>query len=420
MSTSTVALDRAYLLDWYRRNRERSASIFALVDERSYTERPIALRHPFVFYEGHLPAFSFLTLNVRGLGETPLDPGLEKLFERGIDPSSPEAARAHERSTWPDRATIETFASACDNRVRAALSTAELAQDQVPSLVRGQAAYTILEHEQMHHETLLYIVNQLDYAHKGRIAQEHHDHAPPRNEFRTIEAGIATLGADRDTLAFGWDNEFEHHEVHVPAFSIQRYPVTNADWLEFVHAGGPVPTFWREREGEYFVRGTFEELPLPRSWPVWVSNQQAQAYAAWRGAGLATEAQYHRAAFGSPAGLERPLPWGGDTPLATHGNFDLARFDPEPVDTHPAGDSAWGIADLIGNGWEWTSTTFAPFGGFEPMASYPQYSADFFDGKHFVMKGASPVTARELIRRSFRNWFYSDYPYMYAKFRLVG
>jgi len=75
---------------------------------------------------------------------------------------------------------------------------------------------------------------------------------------------------------------------------------------------------------------------------------------------------------------------------------------------------------LVGNGWEWTSSVFAPFPGFEPMASYPQYSTDFFDGRHYVMKGASPVTARELIRPSFRNWFYGDYPYMYAKFRCVA
>ena len=134
---------------------------------------------------------------------------------------------------------------------------------------------------------------------------------------------------------------------------------------------------------------------------------------------LATEAEYHRAAFGTPQGPERAFPWGEETPAAVHGNFGFQRYDPEPVDAHPAGASAWGVHDLIGNGWEWTSTPFAPFAGFEPMASYPQYSADFFDGKHFVMKGASPVTATELIRRSFRNWFYADYPYMYAKFRLA-
>jgi formylglycine-generating enzyme required for sulfatase activity len=135
---------------------------------------------------------------------------------------------------------------------------------------------------------------------------------------------------------------------------------------------------------------------------------------------LPSEAEFHRAAFGAPSGEERHFPWGDAKPDARFGNFDFARFDPEPVDAHPAGVSAWGVADLIGNGWEWTSTQFAPLPGFEPMASYPQYSADFFDGKHYVIKGASPVTAAELVRRSLRNWFYADYPFMYAKFRCAA
>jgi len=91
-----------------------------------------------------------------------------------------------------------------------------------------------------------------------------------------------------------------------------------------------------------------------------------------------------------------------------------------PVGSYPAGASAWGVHDLVGNGWEWTSTVFAPFDGFSPMASYPEYSADFFDGQHYVMKGGSPATAKELLRRSFRNWFRSNYPYVYATFRTVG
>jgi formylglycine-generating enzyme required for sulfatase activity len=75
------------------------------------------------------------------------------------------------------------------------------------------------------------------------------------------------------------------------------------------------------------------------------------------------------------------------------------------------------VQDLVGNGWEWTSTPFAPFDGFRPMPSYPEYSADFFDGGHYVIKGASPATARELVRRSLRNWFRPNYPYVYAAFR---
>ena len=98
---------------------------------------------------------------------------------------------------------------------------------------------------------------------------------------------------------------------------------------------------------------------------------------------------------------------------------DFSSYDPEPVGSHPAGRSAWGVDDLVGNGWEWTSTTFAPFPGFRAMASYPEYSADFFDGEHMVMKGASPVTAADLLRPTFRNWFRPRYPYVYATFRCV-
>jgi formylglycine-generating enzyme required for sulfatase activity len=155
------------------------------------------------------------------------------------------------------------------------------------------------------------------------------------------------------------------------------------------------------------------------SWPVYASHDLAEAFCVWSGARLPSEAEYHRAAFGTPAGDERAYPWGSAPPAPQHGNFDFRRFDPEPAGSSPAGASAWGVEDLIGNGWEWTSTPFAPFAGFAPMASYPQYSVDFFDGKHYVMKGASPVTSTNLIRRSFRNWFYADYAYMDATFRRV-
>ncbi len=420
MISTTPGLDRSALIDWYRRNRERSAQLFALIDDDAFRARPIPLRHPFIFYEGHLPAFSFLTLNERALGQAPIDLAYEKLFERGIDPGSTDAARAHERGDWPSRAQVEAFAHICDERVIDALARATLVDPDVPKLRRGQSTYTILEHEPMHHETLTYIIHQLDYAQKGRIAQEHHDHAPVPSPLLGVGAGTAHLGADPDAIPFGWDNEFGPIAVDVPRFAMQRYPVTNGDWLRFVEAGGPVPVFWVERDGEFVLRGVFEELPLPRSWPVYVSHDHAQAYAEWAGMLLPTEAQFHRAAYGTPDGSDRFYPWGDAPPDAMHGNFDFERFDPEPVNAHPAGASAWEIEDLIGNGWEWTSSVFAPFPGFEPMASYPQYSTDFFDGKHYVMKGASPVTARELIRPSFRNWFYGDYPYMYAKFRCVA
>ncbi|HEY1975622.1 MAG TPA: SUMF1/EgtB/PvdO family nonheme iron enzyme [Candidatus Baltobacteraceae bacterium] len=415
-----ATLDRERLVSWYRRNRRRSAQLFDLVREEAYHDRPIPLRHPFVFYDGHLPAFSFNTLCGRGLQEPPVDPELQRLFERGIDPGSATDARRHERVDWPAVDEVHRFAAECDARVERALATADIDRNDRPMLVRAQAAYTILEHEQMHHETLTYIIHQLDPSRRRSIEQHHVDRAAPAPAFCDVEAGTATLGTTLDDVAFAWDNELPEHTVDVAAFTIARYPVTNADWLRFVEQGGSRPHFWVERSGQWYLRTFYEEIPLPRSWPVYVTHRQARAYATWTGTRLPTEAEFHRAAYALPGGGERAFPWGEERPEPQHGNFDFQRFDPEPVDAHPAGASAWGVRDLIGNGWEWTSTPFAPFDGFEAMASYPQYSADFFDAKHYVMKGASPVTARELVRRSFRNWFYDDYPYMYAKFRCVN
>jgi iron(II)-dependent oxidoreductase len=160
---------------------------------------------------------------------------------------------------------------------------------------------------------------------------------------------------------------------------------------------------------------------LPESWPVYVTWAEARAYAAWRGLRLPSEAEFHRAAYGTPSGGERRYPWGDAIPDGRlPGNFDFERWDPEPAGLRPESVSAFGVHDLVGNGWEWTASVFGPFDGFVQHASYPEYSADFFDGEHFVMKGASPLTARGLVRPGFRNWFRPRYPFVYAAFRCAG
>ena len=163
----------------------------------------------------------------------------------------------------------------------------------------------------------------------------------------------------------------------------------------------------------------FEEIPLPLSWPVYVSHAEAAAYARWAGKRLPTEAEWQQAAYGSNGGVERAFPWGAETPGPEHGYFDFERWDPAPVDAFPRGRSAFGLDGLLANGWEWTASPFEPFAGFQAFPFYEGYSANFFDGKHFVMKGGSPRTDRSMLRRSFRNWFQPHYPYVYAGFRCV-
>src|SRR5687767_10845258 len=171
------------LADAYRRNRARSRALFNLLSEEAYYSRPIDLRHPVVFYEGHLPAFSFNTLVKRALGGPVIDPHLERLFARGIDPPSPangdgvtspsktSQSSARAADPWPDRAVVRAFADEADRRVLEALMNADLDRPGHALLDRAEAAHAILEHEAMHQETLLYMWHRLPHDQKQRPLQ---------------------------------------------------------------------------------------------------------------------------------------------------------------------------------------------------------------------------------------------------------
>ena len=432
--TSAVPLDRAIAIDRFRRIRERTRMLFDLLADSAYYDRPIALRNPVVFYEGHLPAFAINTLLKKALGQPGIDRHLEEIFARGIDPETEATALARGNPAWPSRADVRAYAAAADRAIGEVIQSASVA-----GAGRGvplqEALWAILEHEEMHQETLAYMWHELPYEKKrrpdGYITLPTQDSqglgvgsrelgVDPRQV--TVPSGKASLGTRSDESVFAWDNELEPHDVEVPAFTIDVHNVTNGQFMAFVESGGyrdarwwrpedwswvvsdgiAHPRFWAHTDAGWHWRAMFELVPLPPSWPVYVTWAEARAYAAWRDMRLPTEAEFHRASAGS-------------APV----NVDFVRWDPVPVGTHPEAASVFGVHDLVGNGWEWTSTPFAPFPGFTPLASYPEYSADFFDGDHLVLKGASPVTARGLIRSGFRNWFRPRYPYVYAGFRCV-
>jgi ergothioneine biosynthesis protein EgtB len=453
-STAAPALDRERVLDRFSRMRARTRALFDVLDESVYYDRPIALRNPVVFYEGHLPAFAVNTLIKKGLGRKGVDEHLELIFQRGIDPESEATATARGNPAWPSRDVVRAYAAEADRLIGEAIAGADLDRDDHPLLRRAQALWTILEHEEMHQETLAYMWHEIPVTLKRKPAlyvtlppSLSRPLAPARVP---VPAGVASLGTDERDYQFAWDNELPAHEVSVEAFSIDVYNVTNAEYMEFVDAGGyRDPRWWRpedwawvaaervahprfwERQGEaWYWRAMFERVPLPLSWPVYVTWAEASAFARWRGQRLPTEPEFQRAAYGTDPELEpgtrnrerseRQFPWGDEMPRRAPANFDFLRWDPQRVGAAPGAASAFGVHDLVGNGWEWTSTPFGPFAGFAPMASYPEYSADFFDGEHFVMKGASPFTARGLVRRGFRNWFRPRYPYVYATFRCAA
>jgi gamma-glutamyl hercynylcysteine S-oxide synthase len=376
------------------RARSRTDALFQAVRPEAWIKRPIPERHRILFYAGHLDAFDWNQLREDCPGIGPVDASLDRLFAFGIDPL-PGQLPQDKPADWPSVPQTLSYVAHVRKRI-----------DRIIHDVPEEILHIILEHRLMHAETLTYLLHNLSYEDRILPRPRALIDAPfsePR--MMDIPPGTAVLGLNRGD-GFGWDNEFDQNTCEVPAFRISKYKVTNLEYLKFVQAGGPAPHYWFQRGGAWFYRGMLSEMPLPANWPVYTSHVQATAYAEWLGKSLPSEAQYHRAASGV---------WAGQL----LGNLDFRYPDAVPVTAAPAGNSAFGVSQLVGNGLEWTRTIFHPFPGFKPFPSYPGYSADFFDGDHFVLKGASPATDVRLARPSFRNWFRRHYPYAYTTFRLV-
>jgi ergothioneine biosynthesis protein EgtB len=431
-----VAAERAFdgdvLLERLEAAWRRSDELFRLLAPEALYVRPIALRQPFIFYLGHLPAFGWNQVRRGLLAQSGPDPELNELFARGIDPVGVDRYEPDRPEQWPDPARVTAYRE----RVRDALRDSF---DDVARLVgrdvladHGRVYQLVIEHELMHHETLLYMVHQLDRSliRKPDILPPYRFGGAERSGTVYLSAREVVLGERFDAVPFGWDNEFPQHVQNVGAFDIDRTPVRNVEWLEFLDAGGydrpelwtadawawkertghTHPVFWKRTARGWSYRTLFDEISLEDAadWPVYTSWAEAAAYARWRGASLPSEAEFHAAADAS--GVE----WGDRNP----GNIDFRNWAPVPVGSE--GGAEHGVLDLVGNGWEWTESRFQPFPGFQAWArTYPGYSADFFDDAHYVMLGGSWATDRALVRRSFRNWFQPHYPFVYAKLRCV-
>jgi iron(II)-dependent oxidoreductase len=446
LATQSDSIVGHNLIEQLAKARQESDNLFALVKSAALYERPIPERHRIIFYIGHLEAFDWNLFHDRLLGVKAFHPEFDRLFAFGIDPVG-GGLPTDQPSDWPSISVVRDYVSSIRTVLDEKLAHALL--DTSPTTSEGFSLSTLLnvaiEHRLMHAETLAYMLHQLPFHQKVRQTESLNMPAPPVVH-RSIEipAGVVTLGLPRGSHSFGWDNEYDAHIVDVPAFAIDQYKVTNRQYLEFIGAGGyeaeefwthgnrnedwnwksshgiSHPAFWKSEGEQWLYRTMFDYVPLPLDWPVYVSQAEAKAYARWVGKSLPTEAEWQRAAYASPDGGERTYPWGEEEPSPTFGNFDFARWSPVPVNAFPQGQSAYGVGGMVGNGWEWTSTAFAPFPGFEPFPFYRGYSADFFDGKHFVMKGGSSRTAACMLRRTFRNWFQAHYQFVYTGFRCVS
>ncbi|KAG0583912.1 hypothetical protein KC19_3G171100 [Ceratodon purpureus] len=377
--------------------------------------KPIDVRHPFKFYYGHIQAFAKLKL----LPNDPPSP-TDIMFSRGIDPNVVDPTKCHAHPEvpheWPSRGEIERYVTQTRTKITTALAKNELS---------ARCLVLALEHEYMHLETLAYMRAQERKAafEKGKLSSQtksfsatlksqksykngrvHHvNEEDEDSKMVYIAPGKVTIGGDVSDGNFMWDNESPAHSITVrEPFKVSCKPVTVSEFLTFIKAGGySQPQYWNEQDFAYFQR---QKITKPATWsvvqseywihtpsashhwtqvanePVFASLSEAEAYCKWSGGRVMTEEEYHLI-------------------LASK-------------------DGANKVHQLRSGGWEWTSSLFLPFDGFVKMAEYPEYSSDFFDGSHYVLKGASPVTHRCMQRDTFRNFYQRQYPYVFAKFRV--
>ena len=350
--------------------------------------QPIDLRHPFLFYYGHVASFSKSRLSNER--ETDMD----VMFSRGIDPcvDEPEVCHSHPElpDAWPSKEKVIEYVEQSRHVMRKYLETS----------LDMHRLCMCLEHERMHQETLCYMLAQLRKDKDGAVCLKNSTNGLYFNQAqykyalqdsdRTREvihvpASTVTLGVEQHQDGmFHWDNEYGTSTHTVDAFHMCSYPVTVGEYITYLQETGckRLPATWSVDSNSYAIHmpeATYTAEDVIDQ-PVYVSLEEAIAYAIWKGGRIMTEYEYASAT------------------------------QTEQMSS---------ISNLERGGWEWTNSTFAPFPGFQPDPEYPEYSTDFFDGIHYTLKGSSPYTHSSMVRKSFRNFYQAKYRFVFAKFRVV-
>lgn len=300
----------------------------------------------------------------------------------------------------------------------------------------------LLQHEEQHNETMLLILHLLAAKQSSSLpdALPKGERKPPsrmKGDSVLVPGGLFLMGSNDDTMTL--DNERPQHPVKTDAFLIDRYPVTNGEFLQFILAGGyrnPTwwtaegwqwrtqnniehPLYWRKNQEGKWVESCFSYVrPLALEHPVMcVSWYEADAYARSVGKRLPTEAEWEKAASWDPQ-MNKKLsyPRGNERPEMHLCNFNDTHHGTTAVGQYAESCSPYGCHDMLGNVWEWTSTWFHPYPGF---AAYPYegYSMPYFDQQHRVLKGGSWATRRHVLRATFRNWYNPWVREIFAGFR---
>jgi len=428
LSGSDVEAKRRELLAYFHGTFDRYESLFEVLScDEAYYCKPIALRHPLIFYYGHTATFFVNKFMLAGLIQQRIDPRLESMFAVGVDEMSWDDLD-EARYEWPQVAEVAAYRA----RVRALVDRViRKTPLRLPIGWRDPfwAVLMGIEHERIHIETSSVLIRQhaLRYVRPHpawRPCTQHGE--PPRNTLVEIPAGAVRLGRPFDEPVYGWDNEYGEHRADVPAFKAARQLVSNREFLAFVDGGGYTddalwdeeglgwrrfagathPTFWVPSAAGWRLRLMCEEVPMPWDWPVEVNCLEAQAFCRWqaRATGLAvrlpTEDEWHRI-YDHARLADVPQ----DAPARA--NLHLDHWASScPVTTFRHGE----LFDVVGNVWQWCATPTYPFDGFDVHPIYDDFTTPTFDNLHNIIKGGSWIStgneSRHVSRYAFRRHFF--------------
>lgn len=402
--------------------RARTLDLIApLFEEDLHTQHDV-LMSPIIWDLGHIAHFEELWLvrNLEGPVEFGEMPGIYNPFEH--------PRRVRGALQLPSLDECRTLMDAIRSRVLGRMSQVTFDSDN--PLLRDAYVYSmVLQHEYQHNETMLQTL-QLKQGLPYRAPRRYAPPAvrsglPPRDMVR-FAGGLVQLGTDDRSVAY--DNERPVHAVEVAPFAIDVYPVTNGDYLEFIRDGGysrrdlwsdggwswlaestaDAPKYWMRDGDDWCVRVMDAVTSVdPKRAVCHVSYYEAEAFARFAGKRLPTESEWEVAAgWDAAGGRMRRYPWGDDVATAGRANVDQLTFDVAPVGAYAYNWSPLGCYGMIGDVWEWTSSDFTAYPGYQTFP-YPEYSEVFFGSEYKVLRGGSWATRPGAIRNSFRNW---DYP----------
>jgi len=412
--------------------RARTLLLVAPLTDEELRVQHDPLMSPIVWDLGHIAHFEevWLLENLEG------DGGGEEGLRGMYDPfRNPRATR--DSLPLPDAVAARDFLAAVRRAVLDRVRDTDL-EATSPLLRDGYLFRMVLQHEYQHNETILQTL-QLKQgrpfpAPRAGLAPAGAAVAGP--EMVAVPAGSYPIGTDDRSESY--DNERPVHARELDAFEIDRTPVTNADFLRFMEEGGydrdelwnpeglawireqgiTHPKYWAREDDGWTVRRMDRVQPLPLDHPVChVCWYEADAYARWAGKRLPTEFEWEVACRWDPvSGRMQRFPWGEAAATPDLANLDQLTFDTSPVDAWPRNVSPLGVSGLIGDVWEWTSSDFHAYPGYETFP-YPEYSEVFFGDEYKVLRGGSWASRPGAIRSTFRNWDYPIRRQIFAGFR---